>query len=266
MITSGNIIKKIFIWIIINAALSLIIFLFFSVNTDQPLKALFFRIYIMTNLISLPSALIGYTISHFMKRSPIIIEIPVMLCTLLGVAAIIHTICYHLLNNYFNPPLYRSKAMHFVLFLVISGTIIIITMTIEHLRKKKEDLEKNLNNIKAKIINESRHNSISIKTDEGLHVFNFNDLVYLSSHGKRTTLHTEDKDYVINEILKEIENKLPGDKFFRIHKQFVVNMAYINQVKYFEGGRYMAYLKDEDSSALPIGRKNIFILKEKLGI
>ncbi len=34
------------------------------------------------------------------------------------------------------------------------------------------------------------------------------DLIYLSSHGKKTTLHTTEKDYEINQLLKDIEKKL----------------------------------------------------------
>ena len=94
----------------------------------------------------------------------------------------------------------------------------------------------------------------------------YGDIVYLSSHGRKTLIHTEYKDYETGQLLKEIERKLPREDFIRIHKRFIVNLKYISRLQYYQGGRYLLYLKDEDENTLPVGPTYTNVLKEKLGI
>jgi len=83
----------------------------------------------------------------------------------------------------------------------------------------------------------------------------FEDIVYISSHGKKSVLHTVQRDHTAAMTLKTIEAMIPTGLFVRIHKQFIINRLYLKSVKCRSGGYYMAYLKDPDDSMLPVGRK-----------
>jgi DNA-binding LytR/AlgR family response regulator len=91
-------------------------------------------------------------------------------------------------------------------------------------------------------------------------------IIYISSHGKKALVHTEDKAYEISESMKHIMEKLPAANFMRIHNQFIVNMKYISHVRYYLGGRYLLHLKDKNESTLPVGIKYTKGLKERLKI
>ncbi|MBN2400804.1 MAG: LytTR family transcriptional regulator DNA-binding domain-containing protein [Spirochaetes bacterium] len=125
---------------------------------------------------------------------------------------------------------------------------------------------RNKSNIKDGINGESENRAISIKDGNGYHANKFNDLIYLSSHGKKTTFNSIEQTYTVNQLLKEIEDKLPSDIFLRVHKQYIININYLKQIRYYEGGRYTAYLDDEDESIIPLGRNVAPQLKEKFGI
>lgn len=106
-------------------------------------------------------------------------------------------------------------------------------------------------------------NGLTIRERGEIHVLNFEDIIYLSSHGRKTIIHTKGQDYEINQFLKTIDQRLPRG-FFRIHKQFVINVNYVSRMLYHAGGRYLVYLNDEDESILPVGRNYASLLKGQL--
>jgi len=107
---------------------------------------------------------------------------------------------------------------------------------------------------------------LSIKENENHYILSYDDIVYISSHARHTVIHTDDKCFEIANLLKDIESKLPDQNFIRIHKQFIVNLKYISHFQYMVGGQYEIYLKDEDETSLPVGRKYANLLKDKLKI
>ena len=56
------------------------------------------------------------------------------------------------------------------------------------------------------------------------------DILCLQGEGNYTFLHTRDrKKYLVSKTLKEFEKTLDGSLFLRIHKSFIVNLAYVQQ-------------------------------------
>ena len=62
----------------------------------------------------------------------------------------------------------------------------------------------------------------------------FSDIVYIESMRNYVAIYTRHKDRIITLVsLKELEERLPGDYFFRTHKTFIVAL---NQIKMIDGG------------------------------
>ena len=56
------------------------------------------------------------------------------------------------------------------------------------------------------------------------------DILCLQGEGNYTFLHTRDrKKYLVSKTLKEFEKTLDGSMFLRIHKSYIVNLAYVQQ-------------------------------------
>ncbi len=91
-------------------------------------------------------------------------------------------------------------------------------------------------------------------------IVQYSRIIYLSSSGKKTVVHTTGEDIEVSLILKDLETKLPGT-FIRIHKQFVINTEYIAKVTHTGGGRYEALLNDADDTRLAVGRSFINTLR-----
>lgn len=60
------------------------------------------------------------------------------------------------------------------------------------------------------------------------------DILYIESMQNYTKLHFKDKSLIIHQTMKAIEESLPSDHFFRIHKSYLINITHIDMIS---GGR-----------------------------
>lgn len=134
--------------------------------------------------------------------------------------------------------------------------------------EKKNHLSKTERNADRITVNQSSSDleALSIKEGENYFLVPYSDLIYLSAHGKTTILHTKTRDYRSTKLLRELEAVLPEDRFLRIHKSFLVYLPMISHIQYFLGGSYLAFLKDEDETNLPVGRAYAPGLKTRMGL
>jgi hypothetical protein len=269
MLSIHIVLNRVLIWFIINTLLAVIIFAILSANSSFPVGMIFWSTMITTHIVSSLCSLTGYYLQHKLPDISLKIRLQLIFSGTL-IAAIIGCIISFFITRYllnYPAPLFSFDSFfkNLIVVIIISAAVTIITIKFETLKRTKDELEKDLDNIKDEINRAPRKSTFSVKEDDVYHIIEQDDLIYLSSHGKKTILHTKDKDYEASQLLKDIEKKL-SDSFIRIHKQFIINIKYLSQIKYYEGGRYMAYLKDEDESALPVGRKIAPLLKERLGI
>lgn len=88
-------------------------------------------------------------------------------------------------------------------------------------------------------------------------------IVYVSSRGKKSVLHTEAGDYEMRALLKDVLDELPRH-FLRVHKSYLVNLRHADRVRYRFGGNYEITLRDEDDTTLPVGRSHLSRLRRAL--
>ncbi|MCE9501590.1 MAG: LytTR family DNA-binding domain-containing protein [Leptospira sp.] len=105
---------------------------------------------------------------------------------------------------------------------------------------------------------------LSLKEKSNYFIIPFQDIIYISSHGKHSVVHTKEKDFETAKVMKELEEKLAPENFIRIHKQFIINIFFARKIKYFIGGRYTIYLGDDDETTLPVGRRYAQHISKKM--
>lgn len=72
---------------------------------------------------------------------------------------------------------------------------------------------------------------IGSEDDNELHVKNVQDIVYMESVGRKTkTYCKEGKEYVLKNSLSHMEESLPDEKFFKIHRSFIINVDYLKGI------------------------------------
>lgn len=94
-------------------------------------------------------------------------------------------------------------------------------------------------------------------------IIRYRDIIYLSASGKKTVIHKTGSDEEVPQLLKDIEHKLPR-AFVRIHRQTIINTAYLVKVTHIDSGRYEALLSDADDTRLIVSRSLMPDLREYL--
>jgi DNA-binding LytR/AlgR family response regulator len=84
-----------------------------------------------------------------------------------------------------------------------------------------------------------------LKSDKKIYRVNYSDITYIESYGDYLKVFTTGKCIVTHEKFKSMEEKLPGDKFIRVHKSFIIS---IEKIKYIEGNQI-----NMDNVVVPIG-------------
>lgn len=96
-----------------------------------------------------------------------------------------------------------------------------------------------LNGPPAKTAGQPMDDHLFIRDKGGLLKIKFSDILYLEADGNYTTIHLATNKYTLRSTLKNAEDQLPTDRFFRIHKSYIINLQEITKI---------------DSSAVVVGK------------
>lgn len=111
--------------------------------------------------------------------------------------------------------------------------------------------------LQARICSRVGDRILFIDLDKVTHFFSENKLTYAAAGAKR---------YVVDYTLTELEQKLGAKGFIRIHRATLVNLALIDELYRWFGGRMLIRMKDEHRTELTVAREHVKRLKEKLGV
>lgn len=99
-------------------------------------------------------------------------------------------------------------------------------------KKQAELLQQNMEHPKKQL------NKLAIPTLEGLLFFDINDIIHLEANSNYTIIHFSDKPKITaSKTLKEFEEILPEDIFFRTHHSHLINLNYIKRYIKGDGGQ-----------------------------
>lgn len=99
--------------------------------------------------------------------------------------------------------------------------------------------------------NKSNHKKITLNTDGKLMFLNNEDILYAESDGNYSTLFLSDgRKIVMTKKLKEVDQLLPGNTFFRIHNSYIINLEKVKEYLKTDG-----YVILESNHKIPVSRK-----------
>ena len=76
--------------------------------------------------------------------------------------------------------------------------------------------------------------------------------------------HTGERAFMTNFTLRELEDRLDPELFFRAHKASLVNMRQVKEIVPWFGGRYKLVMRDQAASEVPVSRAQARALRAKL--
>lgn len=107
---------------------------------------------------------------------------------------------------------------------------------------------------------------LSSKIGDKIEFIELDRVTHIYAEDKLTYAATAHKSYVIDLTIAELESKLDPRKFVRIHRSTIVNVACVQELYSYFGGKMLLRLKDTAKTELTVSRERARELREKLGL
>lgn len=112
--------------------------------------------------------------------------------------------------------------------------------------------EKKLSALEQNLHGKSALNKIAIATVDGLLFFNISDIIRLEASSNYTNIYFNNHpNLVASKTLKDFEDLLPADIFFRTHHSHLINLNYIKRYIKGDGGQ----IELQDGAYVDVSRR-----------
>ncbi len=120
--------------------------------------------------------------------------------------------------------------------------------------------------LKQKLMPKEYRKRFLVKNGQRLVSIEVSDISYLFSDGRLNFFKTQDnKKFVVDYTMDELENMLHPDQFFRISRSFILTIASISKMDDYFGNRLMLQLKPEIDREVLVSREKVTAFKKWMG-
>jgi len=136
-----------------------------------------------------------------------------------------------------------------------------------NIKELKQTVKKLLaiKNRKIKVETVHETDKLVLSASHGFDVLEFDDVIRLEADGCYTQVVIKNgKNKMVSHTLKDFEDTLPKERFFRVHKSHLINLKYIKEYSNYSGN----YVTMTDGSKVEISRRKApeFIQKIKTAL
>ncbi len=94
----------------------------------------------------------------------------------------------------------------------------------------------------------------------------YGEILYVSSIRNVSVIHGAGQDFRVPSPLKALEERLLPGRFLRVHKQFLLNVPKVQEIRKRGERAFVAILRDSDETEVPIGGNYLARLRARLGL
>lgn len=106
----------------------------------------------------------------------------------------------------------------------------------------------------------------SIKVGEHLKIINTEEIECVYSENKGTYLHTfENRDYLIDFTIEQIEKDLNPEEFFRVNRKFIVQLKAVKDIIVYSNSRLKLVLNTIKNEDIIVARERVQDFKKWIG-
>jgi len=91
-----------------------------------------------------------------------------------------------------------------------------------------------------------------------------NDILWFGVEQRLVYAHTAERGFMTNYTLRELEERLEPETFFRAHKSSLVNLEHLKEIQPWFGGRYKLVMRDQGRSEVALSRVQARTLRARL--
>ena len=105
---------------------------------------------------------------------------------------------------------------------------------------------------------------LALPTRQGIVLLDPLTVSHAELDGELVTVHTSDAQYLSALSLQELESRLPGERFARVHRRALVNLEHVVRLEPNEVGGYTA--RTRGGHAVEVSRQSARDLRRRLGL
>lgn len=109
-------------------------------------------------------------------------------------------------------------------------------------------------------------NKLPITCNRRVIMVDINKIVFAETENRGCIIHTQQGDFKDNLSIGEYERRLSGQRFFRIHKSYIVNLDHIREIIPWHNNCHALKMFGYEDKYIPIARNNTKALRQLLGI
>ncbi len=115
-------------------------------------------------------------------------------------------------------------------------------------------------------VSDPMENKIAISFNRKVIFTDTKDIIYIETSGRGCMIHTVTDGYAENILIGDYEKRLSHLGFFRIHKSYLVNLAFVSEVFPWANNGLALKLKGCGSEIFPIGREKTKAFRQRMKI
>ncbi|MEC3882363.1 LytTR family DNA-binding domain-containing protein [Halobacillus sp. HZG1] len=129
-----------------------------------------------------------------------------------------------------------------------------LSETLERIEKKLKPAEEKVANVPSKL---------AVEVEDTIEYLDPSEIMYVHREDRITKIVGKQKVYETKDALKDVEKRLQGFSFFRIHKSYLVNLDYVHRLTPWFNGAYQLELQ-HTKEKLSVSRNYVKELRKKL--
>ncbi len=106
---------------------------------------------------------------------------------------------------------------------------------------------------------------LPIRMDYAVRLVDVADVLAATAHEKRVNVITQETTYPTYYTLNQLEQRLPSDRFARVHDGWIVNLADVLEIHNLGGQTYQLRMRTVDR-LVPVSRRRLAGLQQRLGL
>jgi two-component system LytT family response regulator len=131
---------------------------------------------------------------------------------------------------------------------------------------RSPDLKTLARELAAQLAPNRKLERLASRVGERTTVLDVSRISHFSAKDKLTFAVVSNREHVVDYTLAELEARLDGRRFVRIHRATIANIGFVQELFPDVDGGVLVRLKDEQKTELSVARDRVRELKDRLGI
>jgi two-component system LytT family response regulator len=82
----------------------------------------------------------------------------------------------------------------------------------------------------------------TVRTRDRIYFVDPDEVQWIESEGDYVALHDGEDAHLVRKTMKELEARLPEDRFLRVHRSYIVNIDYVEELRPLDHGTYRLHM------------------------